>query len=98
MRRSAGIREQENTVLEATLFANAVLRVDGLEVHPPTRKALGLIVLLLLEGEISRERLSSLLWGDLNPERSRRNLRQELYRLSASPSVFSSRGEANRCD
>ncbi len=72
-------------VLEAKLFGISELHLLGVRINPPTRKALGLIGLLLLDGETSRDRLASLLWGKANAERARRNLRQELYRLSITP-------------
>jgi DNA-binding SARP family transcriptional activator len=72
-------------VLEATLFGNAVLRSSGQEVNPPTKKALGLIAYLTLEGEVGRDRLAGLFWGGMGPDKARHNLRQELYRLSNTP-------------
>jgi DNA-binding SARP family transcriptional activator len=77
--------EQENAVLEVMLFKTAMLRIEGQEVVAPTRKALGLIAYLALEGPVNRDRAAELLWGEMSLARARRNLRQELYRLSGSP-------------
>ncbi len=80
-----GWKGGQEAVLEAKLFGIAELHLNGQRVHPPTRKAFGLIALLLLDGEVSRDRMAGLLWGQVHPERARRNLRQELYRLASSP-------------
>lgn len=50
-------------------------------VVPPTKKALGLIAYLALEGPASRARLADLLWSENDEESARRNLRVELHRL-----------------
>jgi DNA-binding SARP family transcriptional activator len=71
-------------VLEVMLFKTAMLRIEGQEVVAPTRKALGLIAYLALEGPVNRDRAAELLWGEMSLARARRNLRQELYRLSGS--------------
>ena len=51
----------------------------------PTRKALALVAYLACAGETSRSRLAALLWGDQTAVDARRNLRQELHRLQATP-------------
>lgn len=48
---------------------------------PPTKKALGLIAYLALEGPASRARLADLLWSENDEESARHNLRVELHRL-----------------
>jgi DNA-binding SARP family transcriptional activator len=74
-------------VLEASFFGKTLLRLNGHEISLPTKKSLGLIVYLALEGETDRSRLADLFWGKLGTDRARRNLRQELYRLSNSALV-----------
>jgi DNA-binding SARP family transcriptional activator len=72
-------------MLEVTLFGRVVYRVHGVPVLLPTRKAVALIAYLLLEGETSRTRLARLFWAHLDEEDARRNLRQELYRITVTP-------------
>ena len=69
-------------MLEITLFGRVALRVNTEPVLMPTRKAVALIAYLALEGETSRSQLAALFWADLHPDDARRNLRQELYRIS----------------
>jgi len=57
----------------------------GGEFPLPTRKALALTAFLALAGETRRSRLAALLWSDQPEEAARRNLRQELHRLNATP-------------
>jgi DNA-binding SARP family transcriptional activator len=72
-------------MLEVTLFGRVVYRVHGVPVLLPTRKAVALIAFLLLEGETPRTRLARLFWSHLDEEDARRNLRQELYRITVTP-------------
>jgi DNA-binding SARP family transcriptional activator len=72
-------------MLEVTLFGRVVYRVHGVPVLLPTRKAVALVAFLLLEGETSRTRLARLFWSHLDEEDARRNLRQELYRITVTP-------------
>lgn len=51
----------------------------------PTRKALGLVAVLAVDGPASRARVAELLWTGRSPDDARRNLRQELHRLHATP-------------
>jgi DNA-binding SARP family transcriptional activator len=75
----------ENHVLEARLFGTPSLRLDGREIVVPTKKALGLIAYLAIEGQTSRANLARLFWGGMTEANARRNLRQELYRISNTP-------------
>lgn len=50
-------------------------------VAPGTRKALALVLLLVLEPGVTRTRAASWLWPDLDAAAARRNLRRELHRL-----------------
>ncbi len=84
-------------LLEAHLFGKPGFILDGQEIGLPTKKALALLAFVALEGESPRSRLSSLLWGGLPEEDARRNLRQELYRLSKTAlGAHLSQGEAVR--
>ncbi len=69
---------------ELLLLGRPCLLVRGAEVTLPTRKALGLLAYLALEGKTSRERMAAFLWSDWPGQEARRNLRQELYRLQRS--------------
>jgi DNA-binding SARP family transcriptional activator len=58
------------------------LELAGQPLQLPTKRALGIVAYLALEGESSREHLAALLWDETWFPNPRRNLRQELYRLS----------------
>ncbi|CAG1005149.1 hypothetical protein BURK1_03176 [Burkholderiales bacterium] len=68
----------------------------GAVVELPTRKALALLAYLAVAGPAARSRIASLLWSDQDDEDARRNLRQELHRLHATPAGpwIDSHGEA----
>jgi len=63
------------------LLGRPCLLVGSAEVEAPTRKALGLLAYLALEGRSSRDQVAGVLWSDWPGPDARRNLRQELYRL-----------------
>ncbi|MEO8311093.1 MAG: BTAD domain-containing putative transcriptional regulator, partial [Caldimonas sp.] len=46
-----------------------------------SRKALALLAVTALDAGVTRERLASLLWPEVEPAGARRNLRRELFRL-----------------
>ena len=71
-------------MLEVSLFGKPTVRVNALEVSLATRKALGLVGYLALEGATSRSKLADLLWGELDDSAARTNLRQELRRIRAT--------------
>jgi DNA-binding SARP family transcriptional activator len=71
--------------LQALLLGRPVLRVNGAAVEVRTRKGIGLVAYLALEGLTRRGKLADLLWGDLDDEGARRNLRRELHRLRETP-------------
>lgn len=48
-------------------------------INLPYAKAEGVLYLLLYEKSVSREYLSSLLWGDMDTQSSRKNLRNAIY-------------------
>lgn len=57
----------------------------GDEIALPTRKSLALLAYLALAGPAPRARLAALLWSEQPEDEARRNLRQELHRLQATP-------------
>lgn len=62
-------------------FDDVVRVYDRGALHPvATRKALALLVVLVIDGATARPRLARLLWPDVGPEAARRNLRREVYR------------------
>ena len=71
-------------MLEVSLFGKPTVRLNALEVSLSTRKALGLVGYLALEGATSRAKLADLLWGELDDSAARTNLRQELRRIRAT--------------
>ena len=73
------------TSLEIQMLGVAAVRLDGVEYHLPTRKALALLTYLALEGTTKRNKLADLFWGELDEDDARKNLRQELHRLSKTP-------------
>ena len=72
-------------MIELQLLGQASARVDGVEFPLATRKALGLLTHLTLEGASSRGLLATLLWPDQPDDAARTNLRQELRRLRGTP-------------
>jgi DNA-binding SARP family transcriptional activator len=50
----------------------------------PARKSLAILACLALEGRLTRAKLATRLWEDLDGEAARRNLRRELHRLRES--------------
>jgi DNA-binding SARP family transcriptional activator/tetratricopeptide (TPR) repeat protein len=67
--------------LELRLLGPPMVFVDGQEIVLPTRKALALVAYLACEGAQTRAHLAELLWGDLDDDGARKNLRKELFRL-----------------
>lgn len=61
------------------------VRLGGTAVSLPTKKLLGLLAYLALEGATSRSKLASLFWSENDEESARRNLRRELHRLRETP-------------
>lgn len=57
-----------------------VLRA-GAALRLPVRKTVALLAVLAVEGRCTRAKLATLLWGELDDEAARRNLRRELHRL-----------------
>ncbi len=70
----------------ASRFALHVLGVpsferDGQDLHLPSRRVLGLLASLAVDGRTTRARLASTLWSEAEDPVARRNLRRELARL-----------------
>lgn len=62
------------------LGAPRVLRA-GTALRLPVRKTVALLAVLAVDGRCTRAKLATLLWGELDDEAARRNLRRELHRL-----------------
>jgi DNA-binding SARP family transcriptional activator/Tfp pilus assembly protein PilF len=71
--------------LQVFVLGQPQLILNGKKLTPPTKKALGLIVYLALQGPTPRSQVATLFWGEFADSDARRNLRQELYRLSKTP-------------
>jgi DNA-binding SARP family transcriptional activator len=71
----------DRPLLALSLSGATALHGPGAPLRLPTRKALALVALLLLEGATRRERLAQMLWPELEPTVARRNLRREVFRL-----------------
>ncbi len=71
--------------LELRLLGLPEVTVDGVACRLPTRKALALVAVLALKGKGARSTLAGWLWSERGPEGARKNLRQELHRLSETP-------------
>jgi DNA-binding SARP family transcriptional activator/tetratricopeptide (TPR) repeat protein len=71
--------------LELCLLGHARVRANGFEINFATRKALGLLAYLALEGATSRSKLADLFWSDMNEDAARNNLRKEVFRLRETP-------------
>ncbi len=66
------------------LLGTPELWLGSERLHLPTRKLLGLLAYLALEGPTPRSTLAALLW-EAEEGRARANLRNELYRLKKTP-------------
>jgi len=71
--------------LELRLLGLPEVTVDGVACRLPTRKALALVAVLALEGRTKRSTLAGWLWSEQGLDSARKNLRQELHRLSETP-------------
>jgi DNA-binding SARP family transcriptional activator len=67
--------------LELQMLGQPTVIADGRSITLRTRKGLGLIAYLALEGSTSRSELAELFWGDMTEEDARMNLRRELGRI-----------------
>ncbi len=72
------------TLVQFHLFGPPEVRVADQVVGLPTRKLIGMLAYLALQGRTPRTKLAELFW-DATDERARANLRGELYRLKKTP-------------
>ena len=70
---------------ELRLLGKPAVWLEGHEVALPTKKALGLLAYLALEGPTPRSKLADLLWSEMDEDTARKNLRQEFHRLQNTP-------------
>jgi DNA-binding SARP family transcriptional activator len=70
--------------LELQLLGQPTVITNGHSITLRTRKGLGLIAYLALEGSTPRSELAELFWGDMTDEDARMNLRRELGRIKQS--------------
>jgi DNA-binding SARP family transcriptional activator len=73
-----------NNPLELQLLGQPTVITNGYHITLRTRKSLGLIAHLALEGSSNRSELAELFWGDMTDEDARMNLRRELGRIKQS--------------
>lgn len=66
------------------LFDQPGVWKDGQRVHFPFRRAEALFYIVVVKQQITREGLMELLWGHLEPEVARKNLRDTLYKVRKS--------------
>lgn len=70
------------TSLSCLLFGTPTILVNQAEITPSYAKISALIYYLMLKGEASREEVATLLWGDKNSEKARKNLRNTIYQTN----------------
>ncbi|HEM4129528.1 TPA: AAA family ATPase [Streptococcus suis] len=68
--------------LSCSLLGNPTILVNQAEITPSYAKISALLYYLVLRGEASREELATLLWGNKNPEKARKNLRNTIYQTN----------------
>lgn len=71
--------------LSIRVLGDVEVEIDGARIEVDTRKAVALLIYLAVTGtSSSRDQLSTLLWGDLPPEKARAALRRTLCVLKKS--------------
>lgn len=70
------------TRLSCSLLGTPIISVDQTEVTPSYAKIGALLYYLILRGEASREEVATLLWGNKNSEKARKNLRNTIYQTN----------------
>ncbi|HFI0420180.1 TPA: AAA family ATPase [Streptococcus suis] len=70
------------TRLSCSLLGNPTILVNQAEITPSYAKIAALLYYLILKGEASREEVATLLWGDKNSEKARKNLRNTIYQTN----------------
>lgn len=68
--------------LSCSLLGTPTISVNQTEVTPSYAKISALLYYLILKGEASREEVATLLWGNKNPEKARKNLRNTIYQTN----------------
>lgn len=68
--------------LSCSLLGTPTISVNQTEVTPSYTKIAALLYYLILRGEASREEIATLLWGDKNSEKARKNLRNTIYQTN----------------
>lgn len=68
--------------LSCSLLGNPTILVNQAEITPSYAKISALIYYLILKDEASRKELATLLWGNKNPEKARKNLRNTIYQTN----------------
>lgn len=68
--------------LSCSLLGNPTILVNQAEITPSYAKISALLYYLILKGEASREEVATLLWGDKNSEKARKNLRNTIYQTN----------------
>lgn len=68
--------------LSCSLLGNPTILVSQAEITPSYAKISALLYYLILKGEASREEVATLLWGDKNSEKARKNLRNTIYQTN----------------
>lgn len=68
--------------LSCSLLGTPTISVNQTEVTPSYAKISALLYYLILRGEASREEVATLLWGDKNSEKARKNLRNTIYQTN----------------
>ena len=67
--------------LEVFLFKTPQVLKNGCKVLFPLKKAEALFYYLVVNKQASRDELATLLWGELNEQNAKKNLRNALYKL-----------------
>lgn len=68
--------------LSCSLLGTPTILVNQMEVTPSYSKIGALLYYIVLRGEASREELATLLWGNKNSEKARKNLRNTIYQTN----------------
>ncbi|MBM7614198.1 AAA family ATPase [Alkaliphilus hydrothermalis] len=67
--------------IEVKVFNTPTVHINEEQVHFPFRKAEALFYYLLIEGEATRDELVNLLWGEIDEETAKKNLRNAMYKI-----------------
>ncbi|ADL13438.1 AAA family ATPase [Acetohalobium arabaticum] len=67
--------------LEVTVLGTPVVELDGKPIDFPYKKVEALLYYLVVKKKTRRNKLASLLWGDMEESKAKKNLRNALYQL-----------------